>query len=50
MEGMTTEEVTELMKEIERLIHRVEALELRVSKQEGVIRGMVGKIAELEHR
>jgi hypothetical protein len=43
MEGMTTEEVTELVKEIERLVCRVEDLESRVSKQEGQSRGWPAK-------
>ena len=39
-----------LEKEIERLIHAVRAFEFRVSMQEGAIKGMAGRVEELERR
>ena len=45
---LTVEEALE--KEIERLIHAVRALEFRVSMQEGAIRGLAGRVENLERR
>ena len=39
-----------LEKEIERLIRSVRALEFRVSMQEGAIKGLTGRVEELERR
>jgi len=50
MERMDDDEPAVVMKEIERLIRRVEALETRVSRQEGGIKGLVGRTCELERR
>ena len=45
---LTVEEALE--KEIESLIHAERALEFRVSMQEGAIKGLAGKVEELERR
>ena len=45
---LTVEEALE--KEIERLIHAVRALEIRVSMQEGAVKGLAGRVEELERR
>ena len=45
---LTVEEALE--KEIERLIHAVRALEFRVSMQEGAIKGLTGRVEDLERR
>jgi hypothetical protein len=45
---LTVEEALE--KEIEKLIHAVRALAFRVSMQEGVIKGLAGRVEELERR
>ncbi len=45
---LTVEEALE--KEIEKLIHAVRALELRVSLQEGAIKRVTGRVEELERR
>jgi uncharacterized coiled-coil protein SlyX len=47
---MDDDELTVVMKEVERLIRRVEALETRVSWQEGEIKGLAGRTEELERR
>jgi CII-binding regulator of phage lambda lysogenization HflD len=45
---LTAEEALE--QEVERLIHSVRALEFRVSMQESAIKGLAGRIEELERR
>lgn len=45
---LTVEEALE--KEIERLIHAVRVLEFRVGLQEGAIKGLAGRVEELERR
>ena len=45
---LTVEEALE--KEIGRLIHGVRALEFKVSMQEGAIKGLAGRVEELERR
>jgi uncharacterized coiled-coil protein SlyX len=45
---LTVEEALE--QEVERLIHSVRALEFRVNMQEGTIKGLAGRIEELEQR
>ncbi|MDE1852790.1 MAG: hypothetical protein KGI38_03460 [Thaumarchaeota archaeon] len=44
----TVEEALE--KRIEELIHAVRALEFRVSMQEGTIKGLAGRVEQLQHR
>jgi len=39
-----------LERQIERLLHRVNALEMRVSLQEGAIKGLAGRVEERERR
>lgn len=39
-----------LEKRIEELIHAVRALEFRVGTQEGAIKGLAGRVEELERR
>ena len=45
---LTVEEALE--REIEKLIHSVRALEFRVSRQEGAIKGLEGRVEEVERR
>ena len=44
----TVEEALE--KRVQELIHAVRALEFRVSMQEGAIKGVAGRVEELERR